>query len=74
METPVTETLAPAIGWISTNALSNLLHLPLRYCNSSFAALLDCGASHNFISEDLVNQIGNVTPTKVDPMPIQLAD
>ena len=36
--------------------------------------LLDCGASNNFISEDLVNRIGNVTPTKVNPMPVQLAD
>ena len=72
--TPVTETLAPAMGWISTNASSNLLHLPLRCFDSSFTALLDCGASHNFISEDLVNQIGTVTPTKVDPMPIWLAD
>ena len=53
MGTPVTETLAPVMGWISTNALSKLLHLPLRCL--SFTALLDCGASHNFISEELVN-------------------
>ena len=72
--TPVTETLAPVMGWISTSALSNLLYLPLRCFDSSFTALLDCGASHNFISEDLVKQIGTVTPTKVDPMPILLAD
>ena len=70
----MTEILAPAMGWISTNASSNLLHLPLRCFDSSFTALLDCGASHNFISEDLVNQIGTVTPTKVDLMPIWLAD
>ena len=55
MGTPVTETLAPVMGWISTNASSKLLHLPLRCFDSSFTALLDCGASHNFISEDLVN-------------------
>ena len=70
----MTETLAPAMGWISTNASSNLLHLPLRCFNSFFTAFLDFGASHNFISEDLVNQIGTVTPTKVDPMPIRLAN
>ena len=74
MGTPVTETLAPVMGWISTNALSKLLHLPLRCYDSSFTVLLDCRASHNLISEDLVNQIGIVTPTKVDPMPIPLAD
>ena len=55
MGTPVTETLAPVIGWISMTALSKLLHLPLRYFDSLFTALLDCGASHNFISEELVN-------------------
>ena len=72
--TTVTEILAPVMGWISTKALSKLLHLPLRYFASFFTALLDCGASHNFISEGLVNQIGTVTPTKVEPMPIWLAD
>ena len=66
MGTPVTETLAPVMGWITTNASSKLLHLPLRCFDSLFTALLDCGASHNFISEDLVNRIGTVTPTKVD--------
>ena len=35
MGTPVTETLAPVMGWINTNALSKLLHLPLR-CFDSF--------------------------------------
>ena len=70
----MTETLAPMMGWISTNASSKLLHLPLKCFDSFFTALLDCEASHNFISEDLVNQIGNVTPTKVDPMPIWLSD
>ena len=74
MGTPVTETLTPVIGWISTTALSKLLHLPLRCFNSLFTALLDCGASHDFISEDLVNRISTVTPTKVNPMPVQLAD
>ena len=74
MGTPVTETLAPVMGWINTNALSKLLHLPLRCFASSFTALLDCRASHNFISEDLVNLIGTVTPTKVNPMPVQWAD
>ena len=74
MGTPVTEILAPMIGWITTNASSKLLPLPLRCFNSSFTALLDCGASHDFISEDLVNQIGIKTPTKVEPMPIHLAD
>ena len=62
------------MGWISTNASSKLLHLPLRCFNSLFTALLDCGASHNFISEDLVCQISMVTPAKVNPMPIWLAD
>ena len=61
------------MGSISINASSKLLHLPLRCFDSFFTALLDCGASHNFISEDLGNQIGTVTPTKVDPMPIWLA-
>ena len=74
MGTYVTETLEPAMGWISTNASSKLLHLPLRCFDSLFTALLDCGASHNFISKDLVNQIGNATPIKVDPMPVRLAD
>ena len=74
MGTPVTETLAPMMGWISTNALSKLFRLPLRCFDSLFTALLDCRASHSFISEDLVNQIGNVTPKKVDLMPIWLAD
>ena len=74
MGTPVTETLAPVMGWISTNALSKLLHLPLRCFSPFFTALLDCGASHNFISEDLVHQIGTVTPMKVNSMPIRLAD
>ena len=68
------EALALEMGWISTNALSNLLHLPLRCFDSSFTALVDCGASHNFISQNLVNQLSTVTPTKVDPMPIWLAD
>ena len=36
--------------------------------------MLDYRASYNFIFEDLVNQIGTVTPTKVDPMPVWLAD
>ena len=70
----VIEILAPVMGWIGTNASLKLLHLPLRCFNSSFTALLDYRASHNFISEDLVNQIGTVTPTKVVPMPIQLVD
>ena len=70
----MTEPLAPVMGWFSTSALSNLLYLPLRCSDSSFTALLDCEASHNFISEDLVKRIGTVTPTKVDPMPIWLAD
>ena len=74
MGTPVTGILAPTMGWISTSASSKLFHLPLRYFDSSFTALLDCGASHNFISEDLVNRIGTVPPMKVDPMPIRLAD
>ena len=52
----------------------NYFHLPLRCFNSLFTVFLDCGASHNFISEDLVNQIGMVTPTKVNPMPNWLAD
>ena len=73
MGSPVTETLAPAMGWISTNASSKLLHLTLRCIDSLVTALLDCGASHNFISEDLVNRIGTVSPTKVEPMPIRLA-
>ena len=46
----------------------------MRCFDSSFTAFLDCGASHNFISKDLINQIGTVTPTKLDPMPIWLAD
>ena len=70
----MTETLAPVIGWIGITALSKLLHLPLRYFDSFFTALLDCGASHNFNSKDLVNQIGNITPTKVNPIPVWLAD
>ena len=70
----MTETSALVMGWINTNASSNLLHLPLRYVDSFFTALLDCGAFHNFITEDLVNQIGTVTPTKVDPMPIWLVN
>ena len=74
MKTLATETLAPVMGWISTNASSKLLHLLLRYFNSLFTTLLDCGASHNFISEDLVNRIGTVTPTKVNPMSIRLGD
>ena len=72
--TPVAETLPPHMGWINTNASSKLLYLPLRCFNSLFTALLDCRASHNFISEDLVNQIGTVTHIKVNPMPIWLAD
>ena len=55
MGTPVTETLAPVIGWISMTASLKLLHLPLRYFYSLFIALLDYKASHNLISEDLVN-------------------
>ena len=74
IRTPVTETLASVMEWISTNALSKLLHLHLRCFDSSFTALLVCRASHNFISEDLVKKIGTVTPMKVDPMPIWLAD
>ena len=70
MGTLVTEILAPTMGWISTNALSKSLHLPLRYFNSLFIALLDCGASHNFIFEDLVNRISTVTPKKAEPMPV----
>ena len=70
----MTETLAPVMGWISTNTSSKLLHLPLRCFDSLFTVFLDCEASHNFISEDLVNRIGTVTPTKVEPMRIQLAD
>lgn len=50
------------------------MHLPVRCFDSSFTALLDCGASHNFVSEDLVNRIGVVSPTKVASMPIRLAD
>ena len=70
----MTEILARVMGWISTNASSKLLYLPLRCFYSSFTALVDCGASHNFISEDLVNQIGTAIPTKVKPMPVQQAD
>ena len=70
----MTEVLAPVIGWISTTASSKLLHLPLKCFNNLFTALLDYGATYSFISEDLVNQIGNVTPTKVNPMPVQLVD
>ena len=55
MGTPVIETLAPMMGWISTNILLKLLHLPLGCFDSLFTAFLDCGASHSFISEDLVN-------------------
>ena len=46
----------------------------MRSFNSSFTALLDCGASYNFISKESVKQIGIVTPTKVNPMPVRLAD
>ena len=74
MGTIVTETLAPVMVWISINASSKLLHLPLRCFDSSFTALLDCGASYNSISEDLINRISTVNPTKVDSMPIWLAD
>ena len=74
MGTPVTETLAPVIGWININASSKLLYLPLRCFNSLFTAFLDCVASHNLISEELVNRIGIVTPMKVDPMPVWVAD
>ena len=70
----MTEILAPVIGWISTTASSKLLHLPLRYFDSLFTALLDCGAFNNFISEELVNRIGTVTPVKVVPMLVQLAE
>ena len=70
----MTEILAPVIGWISATASSKLFHLPLRCFDSLFTAFLDCRASHNYISEDLVNQIGNVTPTKVNPMPVQLGN
>ena len=70
----MTEILAPVMGWISTNASSKLLHLPLRCFNSLFTALLDCGASHNLISKELVNRIYTVTPLKVAPMPVRLAD
>ena len=70
----MTETLVPVMGWISMNASLKLLHLPLRCFNSLFTALLDCRASHNYIPEDLVNQIDMITPTKVNPMPIWLAD
>ena len=62
------------MGWINTNASSKLLHLPLRCFNSSFTALLDFRASHNFISEELINRIGIVTAVKVAPMLVQLAD
>ena len=64
MGTPVTETLAPVMGWINTNASSKLLHLPLRCFDSLFTALLDCGASHNFISEDLGQQDWFCNPKK----------
>ena len=74
MGTLVTETLAPVMGWTNTNALSKLIHLPVRCFNSSFTALLDCGACYNFISEELVNQIGTVTPMKIALMPVWLAD
>ena len=74
MGTPVTETLAPVMGWITTNALSKLLHLPLKCFDSLFTTLLDSAASHNSISEGLVNQMGTGTPTKVEPMPVWLAD
>ena len=74
-EPPVNERLAPpTMGWISTNALSKLLHLPLRCFDSLFTVLLDCRASYNFIYRDLVNRISNVTPTKVNLVPIWLAD
>ena len=62
------------MGWINTNASSRSLHLPVRCFNVLFTALLDCRAYHNFISEDLVNWIGNIAPTKVNPMPFQLAN
>ena len=64
----------PVIGWISTNASSNLLHLPLRCFDSSFTAFLDCRVSYNFISKNLVYRISTVNPIKVNPMPIWLAD
>ena len=70
----MTETLAPAMGWISTNASSKLLHLPLRCFEIYFTAFLDCGACHIFFFEELVNQISTITPKNVDPMPIRLAD
>ena len=55
-------------------ASSKLLHLPLRCFYSLFTVLLDCAASHNFISEGSVNRIGTVTSVKVAPMPVRLAD
>ena len=70
----MTETLVPVMEWISMNVSSKLFHLPLRYFNSLFTALLDYGASHNFTTEDLVKEIRIVTPLKVNPMPICLAD
>ena len=74
MGTPVTETLAPTMVWITTNVSSKSLHLLLRCFDSSFTAFLDCGTSYNFIAEELVNWIGTATPMKVDPMPIRLSD
>ena len=74
MGTPATETLAPEMGWITTNTLSKSLHLPLKCFDSLFTVLLDCGASHSIISEDLVNQIGIVTQKKMNPMLVRLAD
>ena len=70
----MTEILAPVMGGINTNALFKLLHLLLRCFICFFTAMLDFGASHNSISEELSNQIGIVTPMKVDPMPVWLAD
>ena len=46
----------------------------MKSFDSFFTTILDFEASHNFISEDLVKQIGNVTPKKVDPIPIWLSD
>lgn len=51
-----------------------LFMLPARINNTPFEILVDCGASGNFISQQLINKANITTRTSMESHEIQLAD
>lgn len=52
---------------------TRLLEVPVDLLGQRIVALIDCGATHNFISEDLVANLG-LDAIECKPLRVTLAD